>query len=112
MEDKTKYTVLVDDNFHSMDESERYEKGSYDTAEQAIEVCRELTRRSLTDLYEEGITPSKLHAQWLSFGEDPFIRGGGKVLFSAREYITDELCADVIAECTGPQGKRGPEPFV
>jgi hypothetical protein len=103
MKDKTKYTVLVDDNFHHMDESERYEKGSYDTAEQALEVCGEITRRSLKDLYEEGITPAKLHTQWLFFGEDPFIRGGEKVLFSAREYITDELCAEVIAECTGPK---------
>jgi hypothetical protein len=103
MKNNTQYTVLVDDNFNYMDEDERYEKGSYDTAEQALEVCRQIARRSLEDSYEEGITPAKLHAQWLLFGKDPFIRGGEKVLFTAREYITDELCAEVIAECTGPK---------
>ena len=101
MKNNKKYTVLVDDNFHYMDESERYEKGSYDTPEQALEACIKIVRRSLKDLYEEGITPAKLRTQWLLFGEDPFIRGGEKVLFSAREYITDKLCAEVIAECIG-----------
>ena len=103
MNNKNRYTVLVDDNFHYMDESERYEEGSYDTAEQALEVCKRITRRSLKDMYEEGISPAKLHTQWVLFGEDPFIRGGEQVLFSARDYITDELCAEVIAECTGPK---------
>ena len=32
----SRYKVLVDDNFHFMDESERYEAGVFSTVEEAI----------------------------------------------------------------------------
>ena len=36
-----KYTVLVNDNFHYMDESERYELGSFETLDEVTcPVCR------------------------------------------------------------------------
>ena len=92
-----KYEVHIDDNFHYMDESERYSVGSYRSLDKAIEKCRKMTIRSLKDLYEKGITPEKLHAQWLMFGEDPFIVGGeGAVPFSARTFVTTELCREII----------------
>jgi hypothetical protein len=37
-----KYQVIVDDNYHYMDESERYTQGSYDSAEEALEACRKI----------------------------------------------------------------------
>ena len=92
-----KYEVHIDDNFHYMDESERYSVGSYRSLEKAIKKCRKITIRSLKDHYEKGITPEKLHAQWLMFGEDPFIVGGeGAVPFSARAFVTTELCREII----------------
>jgi hypothetical protein len=92
-----KYTVYIDDNFHYMDESERYAVGSYHSLEEAIEKCKEMTIRSLEGFYEKGITPEKLSAQWSMFGDDPFIIGGdGSVPFSAREFITPELCKTII----------------
>ena len=92
-----KYRVYVDDNYHYMDEGERYAVGSYSLLEEAIERCKEITIKSLEDLIEKGITPEKLHAQWSMFGEDPFIVGGdGKVPFSARKFITTELCEIII----------------
>jgi len=92
-----KYKVCVDDNYHYMDESERYTAGSYNSPEKALKKCKKLTIRSLEDLCEKEITPEKLSAQWSMFGEDPFIVGGdGSVLFSAREYVTPELCKAVI----------------
>ena len=92
-----KYQVYVDDNFHYMDESERLAVGSYHSLEEAIEKCKEITVRSVEDLYEEGITPEKLSAQWAMFGEDPFIVGGeGPVPFSARKFVTLELCRMII----------------
>jgi hypothetical protein len=92
-----KYKVYIDDNYHYMDESERYTVGSYHSLEEAIEKCKEITIKSLEDLYEEGITPEKLSAQWSMFGDDPFIIGGdGSVPFSAREFITPELCKTII----------------
>lgn len=40
-----KYTVQVDDNYHYMDESERYSAGTYTTLEEAIKVCEDITRK-------------------------------------------------------------------
>lgn len=97
-----KYTVKVDDNFHYMDESERYDDGSYATLEEAIKRCEEITIESLKNFYEKGIDPGKLMAQWAMFGEDPFIIGGtGKPPFSAREFISEELCSRIIKEIEG-----------
>jgi hypothetical protein len=49
------------------------------------------------DNYEEGITPEKLSAQWAMFGEDPYIfTGKGSVPFSARKFVTTELCQLII----------------
>ena len=92
-----KYKVYIDDNYNYMDESERYEVGSYNSLEKAIEKCKKITIRSLEDLYEKGITPEKLSAQWSMFGDDPFIvGGGGSVPFSARKFTTTELCKVII----------------
>lgn len=91
------FKIFVDDNYHYMDKSERYEVGSYDSLEEAVNKCRELTIRSLKDLYEKGITPEKLKTQWLMFGEDPYVFGGhGAVPFSARKFISTELCKEII----------------
>jgi hypothetical protein len=93
-----KYQVFVDDNYHYSDEGERYPAGSFDKLEKAMAKCVEITIRSLMDLCEEGITPEKLSAQWSMFGDDPFIVGGEGVLFSARQFVTVELCTKIIKE--------------
>lgn len=38
----SRYKVLVDDNFHFMDESERYEAGVFSTVEEAITKCKSM----------------------------------------------------------------------
>jgi len=92
-----KYKVFVDDNYHYMDEGERYAVASYNSLTEAIEKCKEITIRSLESFFEKGISPENLKAQWALFGEDPFITGGdGAVPFSAREFITTELCCVII----------------
>lgn len=99
---KNKFTVLVDDNYHFMDESERYRSGSFSNLEKAIKKCEEITLRSLRDLYEEGITAEKLSAQWAMFGDDPFVVGAEEgVPFSARKFVTVPLCESVIASLGG-----------
>jgi len=91
------YKVFVDDNYHYMDKSERYTVGSYDSLEEAVNKCKEITIKSLKDLYEKGITPEKLKTQWLMFGEDPYVFGGdGAVPFSARKFISTELCKEIV----------------
>ena len=92
-----KYKIYVDDNYHYMDESERYAAGSYSSLEEAVERCKEITIKSLEHFYENGITPENLSAQWAMFGEDPYVVGGdGPVPFSARKFITTELCRLII----------------
>jgi len=91
-----RYRVFVDDNYHH-GEGDRYESGAYDSLEEAIDKCKELTIGSLEHFYEEGITPDKLSAQWAMFGEDPYIlTGKGSVPFSARKFVTTELCQRII----------------
>ncbi len=95
-----KYIVKVDDNFHYMDESERYTAGSYDTLKDAIKKCKEITIQSLEGFYEKDIKPNKLLAQWSFFGDDPFIitkdESQNKIPFSARKFITTKLCKEII----------------
>ena len=89
--------VYIDDNYHYMDESERITAGSYNSLEKAIEKCKKITIISLKHLFEKGMTPEKLSAQWSMFGDDPFIVGeSDSIPFSAREFVTAELCKAII----------------
>jgi hypothetical protein len=93
----TTYNIKIDDNYHYMDESERRDGGIYDTPEKAMEECERITTQSLNELYEEGMDPIKLSSRWSLFGDDPFISGDdGSVPFSARTFVTEELCKQVI----------------
>ncbi len=68
-----RYKVMVDDNFHYMEEDERYELGTYHTRAAAIAACRDLVDRWLQEMHEPGVTAEKLYEHYISFGEDPFI---------------------------------------
>jgi hypothetical protein len=83
------YRVMVDDNFHYMDEAERTEAGTFATAEEAIAVCRGIVDDSLRQLLAPGMTASGLLAQYHLFGDDPFVMAtddAEPVKFSARDY--------------------------
>jgi hypothetical protein len=81
-----KYIVFVDDNFHFMDESERYIAGEYDTPEEATEKCRSIVERSLVESMGSALSANDLCNSYEFFGEDPFIVGPTKVDFSAWDY--------------------------
>jgi hypothetical protein len=84
-----RYRVLIDDNFHHMDESWRRAAGIYATAEAAEAKCRASVDRSLAELREPGMSAGELYDRYVSFGEDPFIRVEGvgeAVEFSAWDY--------------------------
>ncbi len=93
------YTVEVDDNYHFMDESERYKKGTYDSYAEAVRVCQEIVDRSFTGPFAAGITAEQLYASYTQYGEDPFIidetPNGGIVEFSAWDYAKSR--AEVVA---------------
>jgi hypothetical protein len=93
------YKVLIDDNFHYMDESERIEHGVFATAADAIAACQRIVEDSLRDLLEPGMTPTELHVAYTLFGSDPFIvsvDGAERVDFSAWTYAQGRSAA--IAE--------------
>ena len=89
------FRVLVDDNFHYMDESERYEHGSFATAEAAVVAARAIVDTYLKSAYRPGMTAEQLFESYTSFGEDPFIVGEGveKVAFSAWTYAKERCGA-------------------
>ncbi len=96
-EDKLqRYVVFVDDNFHYMDESERYRHGDFQTYEHAERACKSIIDAFLADQIQatSKITASELMKIYVAFGEDPFvIPNDGK--FSAWEYAKKrsvELC--------------------
>ena len=91
------YTVVVDDNFHYMDEGERREIGKYPTAQQAIDAAQKIVNDYLASAYRTGMSAKDLYDSYTSFGEDPFIvcSDGPKVAFSAWTYAKqrcNEIC--------------------
>ncbi len=68
------YTVFVDDNYHYMDESERYTSGTFPSLKAAITDCKKI----VDDFLEEsrkGLQPTSdaLYRHYVAFGPDPFI---------------------------------------
>lgn len=84
------FTVLVDDNYHYMDESARYTLGHYATLVDATQAARVIVDEYLESTRTAEMTADELMASYVMFGEDPFIVSNdpavGGVLFSAREY--------------------------
>jgi hypothetical protein len=94
------YRVLVDDNYHYMDEAERYTLGEFPALAQAIEAAKRIVDEYLHSAHQPGMTAAALYASYTAFGEDPFIVAipatDNQVLFSAWDYARDrcdELCA-------------------
>jgi hypothetical protein len=90
-----KYTVICDDNFHFMDESERDVHGQYDSADAAVAVAKAIVDRSLLHLHRPGMTADRLYHDYMDFGDDPFIRSDDhSCVFSAWKYA-EERCPDI-----------------
>jgi hypothetical protein len=79
------YTVLVDDNFHYIDESERYKYGTCAKLEEAVPVCQAILNASLQKAYKPRMSVTVLYEEYVAAGEDPFVRGPG-ANFSAWSY--------------------------
>lgn len=93
------YKVLVDDNYHYMDQSERYELGEFENLEAAIEAAKKIVDEFLRSGYQPGMTAQELYKAYTGFGEDPFIASPSTeetgVLFSAWDYAKlrcEEMC--------------------
>ena len=102
----TRFEVLVDDNFHYHDESERFKHGEFETYQEAVNACKEIVDAELLGLYKKGTSAAELYASYTSFGEDPFIRPAPKEdRFSAWEYAR-KRCEEFTgaSQCNGSSG--------
>jgi hypothetical protein len=84
-----KYTVFVDDNFHYMDESERYKLGEFDDCAAAVAACKRIVDEFLQS---NSSGHDDLMATYCMFGEDPFIlTDDPDCKFSARDYARERV---------------------
>lgn len=89
--------VYVDDNFHYMDESERYKLGDFENCEEAVAACKKIVDEFLELGYTEGMSFRELYEGYTMFGEDPFIASDDDdgCRFSAWDYAKKrcrEMC--------------------
>ena len=68
-----KYVVIVDDNFHHMENGERYKLGEFDTCEAAIAACKKVVDEFLLPVYEPHHTQEVLWKLYTAFGDDAYI---------------------------------------
>lgn len=82
------YVVLVDDNFHYQDATERYRYGDFADFEVAIGECCGIVEDYLASAWKPGMSAEALWDSYTSFGPDPFIRciDVPAVSFSAWDY--------------------------
>ena len=89
------YKVLVDDNFHYMDPSERYQLGEFDTCEMAVTACKRVVDKFLSSSNPSGKTAEELWEGYVMFGDDPFIATTDpNCSFSAWDYAR-QRCAEI-----------------
>ena len=93
-----KYEVHVDDNFHFMDESERYKLGEFETCEEAVAVCMKIVDDFLETGYKKGMSFKELYEGYVEFGEDPFIISGDKTCFFSAWDYAKKRCAELCGE--------------
>src|ERR1700722_20140636 len=96
-----RYKVMIDDNFHYMDDDARREHGTYDSREQALAACRAIVEASVKAHLEPGMSAAALFKRYQDFGDDPFILvidgRDDDAKFSAWSYA-QELCAMICGE--------------
>jgi hypothetical protein len=93
------YKVLIDDNFHFMDEDERIQHGVFATADEAIAACKLIVDECLKPMLQPGMAATALYEQYKGFGDDPFIMpvdpNDAPLTFSAWAYA--EKRCEVLA---------------
>ena len=83
------YTVFVDDNFHYMDESERYKLEEFADCASAMAACKKIVDEFLTGCGGNN-TDAELYQQYVTSGEDPWISSeDSECKFSAWNYARE-----------------------
>ena len=88
------YIVYVNDNFHYMDESERYKHGEFDDCQSAIAACKRIVDEFIEGV-DNNVSADDMFEQYTTFGEDPWVlsRDAG-CKFSAWTYAR-ERCREL-----------------
>ena len=71
------FTVYVDDNYHYMDEDERWTLGVFGSAAEAVSAAKDLVTKSVEHMHEAGMSAEQVFARYQAFGDDPFVVGDG-----------------------------------
>jgi hypothetical protein len=91
------YRVMVDDNFHYMDESYRECAGTFQNYEDALAVAKNITLESVVE--NESDTAEETFKNYKGFGSDPFIQPFGGAARPEENYsawTTAEMLAQLI----------------
>jgi hypothetical protein len=93
-----KYEVFVDDNFHFLDESERYRLGAFETCEDAVAACKKIVDEFLEKGYKKGMSFKELYEGYTGFGEDPFIISNDKTCFFSAWTYAKKRCTELCTK--------------
>jgi len=89
-----KYQVLINDNAHFMDESERCYHGVFENTIDAIAACKAIVDDELNTMRKPGTTARELYELYIAFGPDPFVvplnPNDPDVEFSAWTYAKEQ----------------------
>ena len=87
---------MVDDNFHYMDESHRYELGKFDSLDEARNAAMKIVDVFLVENKDGVKDVDELIAMYCLYGEDPFIiNDDSENRFSARSYARQK-CKEIF----------------
>lgn len=92
-----KYKVIIDDNFHFMDESESYGSGVFDTYEEAVTKCKEIIDEFLDSVKKPDENAEQLYSTYVMYGETPHIHGEKLGDFSATDYAK-QRCLEISTQ--------------
>jgi hypothetical protein len=67
-----KFRVLINDNAHYMDESERSDDGVFATADAAVAACKAIVDDELNTMWKPGTTANELYQLYIAFGPRSF----------------------------------------
>jgi hypothetical protein len=70
-----KFELFVDDNYHHMDEDERYLHGTYETYDEAVVAAKKIIDGFFAGTEQGKRSAEQLFSGWAQFGDNPFIVG-------------------------------------
>ena len=96
----SKFRVLINDNAHYMDESERSTDGDFANADEAIAACKAIVDDELNTMWKPGTTANELYELYIAWGPDPFVvpldPKDPEVEFSAWTYAKEQ-CQELVS---------------